>query len=106
MDQFRPRRAEAEKRQRESRRRSTYLQLLGKREDGERAAQFGVIAELVVASDRAQAVLILFQPGRHADARPATDAGEDAHVLLALVLIGEDVADDSRRRLELEQLLV
>src|SRR5690349_18438807 len=81
-------------------------ELIGKREDGQRPAQLGVIPELLVATHRAQAVLILFEPGSHADARPAADPGEDAHVLLALVLIGKDVADDSRRRLELEQLLV
>src|SRR5205814_7488080 len=42
----------------------------------------------------------------HADAGPAANTREDAEVLLAFVLIGEDIADGARRCLELEQLLV
>src|SRR5690606_4703688 len=38
-------------------------------------------------------------------AGPSADAGVSADVLLPVVLVGEDVADDSRRRLELPELL-
>src|SRR5260370_29414720 len=64
------------------------------------------VAEQLGTANRTQAVGILFKTRGHADARPATDTGEDADELLALVLVGKDIADDSGRRLELEQLLV
>src|SRR5436190_12825591 len=80
--------------------------LLRKREDGQRTAQFGVVAQLLVAAHGAEAVVVLFESRGHADAGPAADSREDPHVLLALVLVGKDVADDAGRRLELEQLLV
>src|ERR1700693_1766098 len=78
--------------------------LLRQREDRQRTAQFGVIAELLVPAHGTEAVGVLLEPCGHADAGPAADARKDPDVLLALVLIGEDVADDARRRLELEQL--
>src|SRR5947208_13453487 len=82
--------------------------LLRQREYGQRTAQLGVITELFVSADRTQAFgpLLGIESRSHADAGPAADAGEHAEVLLALVLIGKNIADDARRRLELEQLLV
>src|SRR5439155_18460211 len=76
------------------------------RKDSERSTEFGVLAQLTIATDGAEAVVVLLEARCHADAGPAADARVHAHVLLALVLVGEDVADDSRRRLELEQFLV
>src|SRR3954454_10322336 len=76
------------------------------RKDGERATQLREVAQLLVAADSPQPLLVLLETRSHADAGPATDPREHTHVLPALVLVGEDVADDPRRRLELEQLLV
>src|SRR5271165_7161517 len=91
---------------RRARRREELQCLIGQCEDRQRATQFGIVPKLLVATDRTQAVLILVQTRGHADACPAADAGVHADILLALVFVGEDVADDARRRLELEQFLV
>src|ERR1700682_6161071 len=80
--------------------------LLRQREHRQRTAQLSVIAELLVAAHGTEAVGVLLEPRGHADAGPAADARKDPDVLLALMLIGEDVADDAGRRLELEQFLV
>src|ERR1700682_1237215 len=80
--------------------------LLRQREHRQRTAQLSVIAELLVAAHGTEAVGVLLEPRGHADAGPAADARKDPDVLLALMLVGEDVADDARRRLELEQFLV
>src|SRR3954453_11819821 len=76
------------------------------REHGQGATEFGVLCQLFVAPDGAEAFLVLLETCCHADAGPSSDTGEHADVLLALVRIREHVADDPRRRLELEQLLV
>jgi hypothetical protein len=47
----------------------------------------------------------LIQAGRHADTGPAADARQHADILLALVAVGVDVADDAGRGLELVELL-
>src|SRR3569833_3404471 len=44
------------------------------------------------------------EPGRHAQTGPAANARVHPDVLLALVFVGEHVADDSRGWLELPQL--
>src|SRR6185436_10333737 len=75
------------------------------REHEQRATERGVLRELLVAADRAETFRGFGETRRHADAGPATDAGVHADVLLAVVLIGEDVADDSRGRLELPEFL-
>src|SRR5262245_59311820 len=72
---------------------------------GELSAQVGVVAQLFIAANRAQSVLVLLQPRSHADTGPAADPGEHAHVLLAAVGVGEHVADDPRRGAELPQIL-
>src|SRR5262249_35022341 len=76
------------------------------REDRQRTTELGVLVQLFITTDRTQAVRVLLEARGHADAGPATDSGEHADVLLALVLIREDVADDAGRRLELVELLV
>ena len=80
-------------------------QLDGQREDGQRPAERRVVVQRGVATDRAQPGMRVGQSRREPDAGPAADAGQHRHVLLALVLIGHDVADDARRRLEPVQLL-
>src|SRR5678815_1542253 len=90
----------------ERRRRWRSTQRLRQREYRQRAAELGVITQFLVATHGTEAVLVLLETRRHADAGPAADAREDAHVLLALVLVREHVADDAGRRLELEQVLV
>src|SRR5689334_25146937 len=82
------------------------VRVLRQRKYRERPAEFGVVAQLSVAADCTESVGILLEPRRHADAGPAADARVNADVLLALVLVREHVADDARRRLELEKLLV
>ena len=57
------------------------------------------------ASDGAEALGPSGQAGGQADAGPAADARQDGHVLLPLMGVGHDVADDARRRLELVKLL-
>src|SRR5688572_19817958 len=73
------------------------------RENEQRASEGGVLGQLLVAADRAEAFGRSREPRRHADAGPAADTGVRTHVLLAFVLVGEHVADDSGRRLELPQ---
>src|SRR4249920_2766648 len=80
--------------------------LLRKRKHRQRTAQLGVIAELLVAAHGTEAIGVLFEPCGHADAGPAADPRKNPDVLLALVFVGEDVADDPGWRLELEQVLV
>src|SRR5437773_11313435 len=86
--------------------RVTPASVAGHRENGERAAEFGVLRQVLVAAHGAEAVVFLLQARSHADAGPAADARIDADVLLALVLVGEHVADDSGRCLGLEPCLV
>src|SRR5262245_49361398 len=74
-------------------------------EHREHAAELGVLVQLSVSAYGAETVGVLLEAGRHADACPATDSREHADVLLALVLPGVQVADDSRGRLELVELL-
>src|SRR5256885_6769427 len=85
--------------------RSKPLRGLRQREHSEDAAELGVVLQLLVAAHGAQAVGVLLEARGKADASPAADAGEHADVLLALVLPGIHVADDSRGRLELVELL-
>src|SRR5438552_17875388 len=82
----------------------TFSKPLWKREYSERAAELGVIAELLVTPYGTEAVgtVLRIEPRGHADACPAADPRKHAHVLLALVLIRVDIADDARRVLELE----
>src|SRR5215470_2879268 len=79
---------------------------LRQREHDEHATELGVLAQLLVAANRAEAVGVLLETRGEADAGPAADAGEHADVLLALELPGVHVADDPGGRLEPEQLLV
>src|SRR4051812_14092935 len=79
---------------------------LRQREHREGAAELRVVPKLLVPTDGPRPIRSLLESGRHADAGPAADAREDAEVLLALVLVREDVADDPGRRLELVELLV
>src|SRR6266581_3849674 len=75
------------------------------REHKQGATQCCVLGEVLVPTDRTEACGGLGQAGCHADARPSADARVHADELLAVVLIREHVADDSRGRLELPQLL-
>src|SRR2546427_11832581 len=86
--------------------RVTPTSVAGHRENGERATELGVLRQFLVATHGTETVVFLLQSRSHADAGPAADARIDADELLALVLVGEHVADDSGRRLELEQFLV
>src|SRR5262249_34652666 len=45
------------------------------------------------------------ETSREPDSSPAADARQDRDVLLAVMLIGRDVADDAGRRLELVEFL-
>src|SRR5918997_4475832 len=74
------------------------------RENGQHAAELGVVGQRLVGADRAEALGLAGQPGRHADAGPAADAREHRDVLLAAVAEGVDVADDAGGRAEAEQL--
>lgn len=47
--------------------------LAGQGEDRQAATKFGVLGQFLVATDRTQAVGILLEASRHADAGPATD---------------------------------
>src|SRR6185312_14485834 len=100
-----------------------------KTEDGQLAAQCGVIGQSRIAADDAEAgrvdslflgalcaalvsrrmpglgVLRRQETARQAYAGPAADTRVHGNVLLALVLVGGDVADDAGRRLELVKLL-
>src|SRR5262245_65987971 len=69
------------------------------------AAERSVVAQASVAADGAQAGGRIRQTRRKADTGPAADARKDRDVLLAVILIGRDVADDARRSLELVELL-
>src|SRR5690349_15715727 len=76
-----------------------------KGEDGQHATKLRVVRQRLVRTHRAEAFLVTLETGRHADAGPAADTGEHCDILLALVRVGVDVADDPRRRLEAIQLL-
>src|SRR6185437_15908577 len=70
--------------------------LLWQRPDRQHAAESRVVAQGRVATNGTQAVRRVGQACGKADAGPATNAREDTDVLLALVLVGEHVADDAR----------
>src|SRR5512136_904915 len=78
---------------------------LWEREDGERTTEVGVLTEASVATDCTQTIGRVRQAGSKTDTSPATDAREHCNVLLTTMRVSHRVADDARRRLELEQLL-
>src|SRR5262245_65675546 len=65
------------------------------------AAERSVVPQASVATDGAEAGSRIRQAGREADPGPAADARKDRNVLLAVILVGRDVADDAGRSLEL-----
>src|SRR6185437_8548198 len=67
-------------------------------EHEQRATQGGVLRQVFVAANRAQACGALGESRRHADSGPAADTGVHADVLLTAVLVREHVTDDSGRR--------
>src|SRR5262249_36318809 len=77
----------------------------GQRKHRELAAERCVVPQGSIAANGAQAGGGIRQAGGKADTCPATDAGQDRDVLLAAMLIGGDVSDDARRRLELVEFL-
>src|ERR1700744_1131564 len=103
--------------------------LLGRQgKHGQRSAKRGIGRQTCITTDGAKACSIdglvlgrqlalvegavpcggvfrLQQASRKTNARPTADAGENAYILLAVVLIGHDVADDAGRGLELVELL-
>src|SRR6185437_16153880 len=79
--------------------------LLWQCEHGERAAKRGVVAQRGVAANCAEAIGWIGQAGCEADASPSADAGQHRDELLAIMLVGRDVADDAGRGLELVKLL-
>src|SRR5262245_23256694 len=79
--------------------------LLGQCEHREHAAKLRVLVQCLVGTYRAETVGVTLESRCHADARPATDAGQHADVLLAAMRPGVDVADDAGRGLEAIQLL-
>src|SRR5450755_319773 len=86
-------------------RRTKLARLLRQRENREAAAERGIVAERRIATDGAETGSRVGQTGREANAGPATDTGQHCDVLLAAVLIGRDVADDTGWSLELVELL-
>src|SRR5688572_22443894 len=60
-------------------------------EDEQAAAKIRVLGEVLVSAHGAESLRRFCQTCGHADARPATDAGEDADILLAVVLVREHV---------------
>ena len=68
---------------------------VGQRKHRQLAAERSVVAQASVAADGAQASGRIRQTGRKTDTGPAADAGKDRDVLLAVILIGRDVADDA-----------
>src|SRR6185369_18053562 len=85
--------------------RSLEVPSLRKREHRHGAAQSRILRQRLVCTDRAEAGGVFGQARRHADAGPAADAGQNSDILLAVILVGVDVADDARRSLELVELL-
>src|SRR5262245_7842789 len=71
----------------------------------ELAAERCVIPQGSIAANGAQAGGGIRQAGGKTDTCPAADAGQNRDVLLATMLIGGDVSDDARRRLELVEFL-
>src|SRR6185295_5534725 len=78
---------------------------LRQREHGQHTAELRMPAQRAIRADGTEAGRRFFEPGRHADSGPPADTGEHTDVLLALIRPGVDVADDSRRCLELVKLL-
>ena len=78
---------------------------LWQREDGERATEVGVLLEASVATNSTQTIGRVRQASSKTDTGPATNAREHGNVLLATVRVSHGVADDARRRLELEEFL-
>src|SRR6266705_690562 len=69
------------------------------------ATEVGELRELLVRADRAEPFAVSFEARRQSDTRPASDAGQDRYVLLAIrPHVRHGVADDAGRRLELPQL--
>ena len=60
--------------------------LVRQSEDGQLTTEVGVLREGCVTAHRAETGVRVGQTGREADAGPAADARQDAHVLLALEL--------------------
>src|SRR5262249_18395949 len=81
------------------------LRRLRQRKYRQHATELGVVGQRLVGTDRAQAGRVFGEAGREADTGPAADAGKNGNVLLAVVLIGVDVADDAGRSLEPPELL-
>src|SRR5690349_17199944 len=77
---------------------------LGQRVDRERATEIGVGLQTGIVADCAQTVRRLVETSCEADASPATDAREEADVLLAALRVGHDVTDRARRQTMLEEL--
>src|ERR1043166_8401571 len=77
---------------------------LRQREYGQRAAERRGVAQAGVAADPAKPPGRVGEPCGKADPGPAADTRQHRNVLLAVVAIGHDVADDAGRSLELEQL--
>ena len=75
------------------------------REDRKLAAERGVVAQRGITAHCAQAVMRIGETSGKADPGPAAYTGQHGDVLLATVLVGHHVADDTRWRLELVQLL-
>ena len=76
-----------------------------KRKNRQLPAERRVVGERRIAADRTKTFGPFGQTGRKTDACPAADAGEHRDILLAIVLIGHDVADNAGRRLEFEEFI-
>src|SRR6516165_7338845 len=75
------------------------------REHRELAAERGIVAQRGVTAHCAEAVMRVGETSRKANAGPAADTRQHRDVLLAAMLVGHDVADDARWRLELVKFL-
>src|SRR5438034_6208465 len=78
---------------------------LRQRKHRQLAAERWVVLQGSVAADGAEAGGRIRQASRKTDTGPAADTREDRNVLLAVVLVGRDVADDAGRGLELIEFL-
>src|SRR3546814_9587499 len=80
------------------------ISLLRQRKHRQLAAEIGVVREGLISAHRAQALGAFRQARGETDAGPAANAGQDGDVMLAVVHVGGDVADDARGRLEAGEL--
>src|SRR2546428_4153217 len=81
------------------------LRVLRQNEDSEHAAELGEVLQLFVSAHGTETVGVLLETRGKPDSGPSADAREHADVLLAFVLPGVQVADDTGGRLELVELL-